>query len=140
MFLQVTTEVSEQDQEELLNGLRAFNTPFIHNRQWGPLGVFCRDAEGTMTGGLIGSRKGEWLCISYLWVSETVRGTGLGTELMRAAEKEAVQHGCLNAMVDTFSFQALPFYQKLGYHLKMTLDDFPEKGIQRHWLTKVLDA
>ena len=140
MYLRVTTEITEQEQEELLNGLRAFNKPFIHNREWGPLGIFCRDAAGTMTGGLIGSRKGEWLCISYLWVSESVRGSGLGSELMRTAENEASKLGCLQAMVDTFSFQALPFYQKQGYLLKMTLDDFPEKGIQRHYLTKTLNA
>lgn len=140
MYLRVTTEITAQDQEELLDGLRAYNTPFITNREWGSLGIFCRDADEKMTGGLIGSRKGEWLCISYLWVSETMRGSGLGTELMRTAENEALKLGCLNAMVDTFSFQALPFYQKQGYDLKMTLDDFPEKGIQRHYLTKALDV
>lgn len=138
MYLRVTNEITEQEQEELLDGLRAYNKPFINNRGWGSLGVFCRDAEGKMTGGLIGSRKGEWLCISYLWVSETVRGTGLGSELMRSAESEARKLGCLQSMVDTFSFQALPFYEKQGYILKMTLDDFPEKGIQRHYLTKEL--
>jgi GNAT superfamily N-acetyltransferase len=138
MYLRVTTEITEQEQEELLNGLRAYNKPFINNRDWGSLGIFCRDGEGKMTGGLIGSRKGEWLCISYLWVSESVRGTGLGGELMRSAENEALKLGCLHSMVDTFSFQALPFYLKQGYILKMTLDDFPEKGIQRHYLTKVL--
>lgn len=140
MFLRVTTEITAQEQEELLDGLRAYNKPFINNREWGPLGIFCRDISGKMTGGLIGSRKGEWLCISYLWVCETVRGSGLGAELMRTAEHEARKMGCLNAMVDTFSFQALPFYLKQGYELKMTLDDFPEKGIQRHYLTKSLDA
>lgn len=138
MYLRVTTEITEQEQEELLDGLRAYNAPFITSRDWGALGIFCRDAEGKMTGGLIGSRKGEWLCISYLWVSEAVRGADLGSELMRTAENEALKLGCLQAMVDTFSFQALPFYQKQGYNLKMTLDDFPEKGIQRHYLTKVL--
>lgn len=138
MFLRVTTEVTEQEQEELLEGLREFNRPFIRNREWGPIGVFCNDVNGKMIGGLIGSRKGEWLCISYLWVSDAMRGSGLGTELIKAAEKEAAKKGCLQSMVDTFSFQALPFYQKQGYVLQMTLDDFPEKGTQRHYLTKQL--
>lgn len=138
MFLRVTTEVTEQEQEELLAGLREFNRPFIRNREWGPIGVFCRDVNGKMTGGLIGTRKSEWLCISYLWVNDAMRGSGLGTELLKTAEKEAVKLGCLQSMVDTFSFQALPFYQKQGYVLQMTLDDFPEKGTQRHYLTKPL--
>jgi hypothetical protein len=31
-----------------------------------------------MQGGLIAKRKGNWLCIEYLWVSEATRGRGLG--------------------------------------------------------------
>ncbi len=34
--------------------------------------------KGVMQGGLIAKRKGNWLCIEYLWVSETTRGRGLG--------------------------------------------------------------
>lgn len=32
--------------------------------------------------------------------------------------------GCSHVLVDTFSFQALPFYQKLGYQLQMSLPVF----------------
>ncbi|MGK9175389.1 GNAT family N-acetyltransferase [Yokenella regensburgei] len=138
MYLRVTTEITEHEQEALLDGLRAYNTPFLTKHNRGELGVFCYDGEEKMTGGLIASCKSEWLCISYLWVSDTLRGSGLGSELMRRAENEAAKMGCVKALVDTFSFQALPFYQKQGYLLQMTLDDFPEKGIQRHYLTKTL--
>ena len=55
---------------------------------------------------------------------------------MQAAEEEAKRMGCLHALVDTFSFQARPFYEKQGYRLQMTLDDFPMKGMQRHYLSK----
>ena len=34
MFLRVTTEVTEQEQNELLDGLREFNRPFLRNREW----------------------------------------------------------------------------------------------------------
>lgn len=67
-----------------------------------------------------------------------LRGSGLGRALMKAAEKEAVKLGCLFALVDTFSFQALPFYQKQGYQQQMSLPDFPQDGMQRHYLTKTL--
>ncbi len=98
----------------------------------------CRHDQGPLQGGLAGSIKGRWLCIDYLWVSEAQRGAGLGGELIRAAEQAAVARGCHSAQVDTFSFQALPFYQKQGYVLKMSLPDFPEAGMQRHYLTKTL--
>lgn len=89
-----------------------------------------------MTGGLIADRKGLWLCIDYLWVSEQARGAGLGSQLVRLAEQESVQLGCLHSLVDTFSFQALPFYEKQGYVLQMSLPDFPITGAQRHYLIK----
>jgi len=130
--------ITQEDREELLTGLRAYNRQFVDASGWGDLGVFLRDDEGKMLAGLIGQRKGEWLSIDFLWVSETVRGSGVGSQIMQASEQAARDKGCRNALVDTMSFQALPFYLKQGYQLKMTLDDFPQKGMARHYLTKVL--
>ena len=65
-------------------------------------------------------------------------GSGLGSELMHEAESQARERGCSHMLVDTFSFQALPFYQQLGYQLQMSLPDFPHVGMQRHYLSKVL--
>jgi hypothetical protein len=40
--------------------------------------------------------------------------------------------------LETLSFQALPFYEKLGYTVFSRLDDFPPGGA-RYALTKSLD-
>ncbi|MFO6063362.1 GNAT family N-acetyltransferase, partial [Pseudomonas aeruginosa] len=69
-----------------------------------------QEAQSERQGGLIAKRKGNWLCIEYLWVSEATRGRGLGSELMQEAEQQAQAQGCSHLLVDTFSFQALPFY------------------------------
>ena len=55
---------------------------------------------------------------------------------MQEAEQQAQAQGCSHLLVDTMSFQALPFYQKNGYQLQMTLDNFPETGSARHYLSK----
>ena len=139
MQLSVTNNITEEDKAELLNGLRSHNRQFIDfSTVGGDIAVYARDDNGVMTGGLIGNRKGEWLNIDYLWVNSDVRGCGLGGKLMSAAEQQARQQGCLHALVDTFSFQARPFYEKQGYQLQMTLEDFPLKGMQRHYLAKKL--
>lgn len=138
MNIMVTHSITPQDRDELLDGLRAYNLQYIDPERFGDLAVYARDESGKMTGGLIAHVKGEWLCIEYLWVSDRCRKSGLGSQLMQSAEREAQQRGCSNALVDTFSFQARPFYQKNGYGLQMTLDDFPQKGMQRYWLTKAL--
>lgn len=80
MTLIITEKINPADQEELLTGLREFNLRFLDPAQFGELGVYSRDAAGEMRGGLIAKRKGSWLCIEYLWVSETSRGSGLGSE------------------------------------------------------------
>lgn len=139
MQLSITDTITEHEQEELLQLLRIYNSQFIDfSRVGSDLAVYARDDSGNMRGGLIGNRQGEWLNIKYLWVSDELRGSGLGSQLMQAAEAEARKQGCRHALVDTFSFQARPFYEKQGYKLEMTLKDFPYPGIQRHYLSKAL--
>lgn len=139
-----TVSLDDFDQTELVisighnPGLRQYNQQYLDAAQFGDLGIYSRDAQGVMQGGLIAKRKGNWLCIEYLWVSEATRGRGLGSELMQEAEQQAQAQGCSHLLVDTFSFQALPFYQKLGYQLQMSLPDFPHAGMQRHYLSKAL--
>jgi hypothetical protein len=55
---------------------------------------------------------------------------------MAAAETEGRRRGCSAVWLDTFEFQARPFYEKLGYRLFGTLD-FPA-GFKRFFLQKAL--
>jgi hypothetical protein len=43
---------------------------------------------------------------------------------MKRAELYAVERGCTDALLDTFSFQARPFYEKLGYRVFGMLERF----------------
>jgi GNAT superfamily N-acetyltransferase len=101
-----------------------------------PLTIFLRTAEGQIVGGLRGNTVWGWLFVSQLWVAEELRGQDYGTKLMAAAEREAQTRGCHAAYVDTFSFLALGFYQKVGYTVFGVLEDFP-KGHTRYFLKKV---
>jgi hypothetical protein len=56
---------------------------------------------------------------------------------MKRAELYAVERGCTDAFLDTFSFQARPFYEKLGYHVFGTLENYPT-GHQHYFMTKQL--
>jgi len=139
MHLSTTDKITHEEKEALLTGLRAFNGQYLDMANvGGDIAVHARDDNGVMVGGVIGNRKGVWLNVDYLWVSGDVRGSGLGGQLMKAAEDEARRIGCLHALVDTFSFQARPFYEKQGYQLQMSLPDYPYPGMQRHYLTKSL--
>lgn len=137
MQMNITDKVTHQDLDEIRLGLNAFNSRFINIDEFKSIGVFVSDANGTKLAGLTGSTTGNWLRIDMLWVSESLRGEGVGSQLIQAAEAEARQRGCLYAQVDTASFQARPFYEKLGYTLRFSLDHYPRHH-QRHYLSKTL--
>jgi GNAT superfamily N-acetyltransferase len=84
-----------------------------------------RDDSGSVAGGLWGHTQFQWLHVEMLLVPEPLRGQGVGSALMAAAESEARKRGCLGAHLDTFSFQAASFYEKLGFTRFGVLDNFP---------------
>jgi hypothetical protein len=59
--------------------------------------------------------------------------------LLSRAEQYALERSCSNAWLFTFSFQARPFYERLGYQLFGTLEDYP-KGHSLFFMTKRLAA
>ena len=99
--------------------------------------VFIRDRENRVVGGVIGHVFGGWLYVSLLWVEESLRKKGNGTRLLKMIESEAAKLGCKYAHLDTYSFEARPFYEKHGYTLFATLDNYPE-GHSKHFLKKKL--
>ena len=75
--------------------------------------------------------------IDILWVDQKYRKQGLGTKLLGAIERTAMEKGCYLVHLDTFDFQAKEFYEKHGYSLFGTLEDCP-KGHCRYYLKKNL--
>ncbi|HVC62892.1 MAG TPA: GNAT family N-acetyltransferase [Acetobacteraceae bacterium] len=98
-----------------------------------------RDDNGFVVGGLWGCTVFEWLHVQMLFVPEPLRGRGVGAALMASAESEARARGCRGAYVDTFSFQAAPFYRKIGFTLFGKLDDCPP-GHDRLYLHRRFDG
>jgi GNAT superfamily N-acetyltransferase len=124
--LDIEDEPAHADVEVLPDGLEAFNERNWPGHQpWKPLAVFVRQGE-RIVAGLAGETYAGWLFIRYLWVSDALRGRGIGRSLIAAAESRALERGSHSAWVDTFSFQAPGFYPKLGYEVFGELDWSPE--------------
>lgn len=129
-----------EDLDTVRAGLDAFNRSQISfgpEQEYQPISILIRANDGTVMGGLLGGSWWGWMYISTLWVHEDLRGQDFGTDLMRSAENEARKRGCGSIFLDTHTFQALPFYQKLGYEIFGQLDDFPP-GHTRYYLKKRL--
>ena len=75
-----------------------------------------------------------WLHIGTRLGGRGAPARGLGS-VLRAIETAAIERGCIHAHLDTFSYQARPFYERHGYRLFATLDDYPP-GHQRFFLRK----
>ena len=119
---------SPVDRDCILEGLRAFNSEQAGPPDHRPLCVALRNAAGGMEGGLWGVTMYDWLFVELLFVPPGLRGGALGREVMARAEEEARSRGCIGAWLDTFSFQARGFYEKLGYRLTGTIADHPRGG------------
>lgn len=97
------------------------------------------DPDQEIVGGVIGDISWGWLHIELLWVEEKLRDRGYGHHLLTHVENKALQLGAKSVYLNTFSFQALDFYQQQGYKVFGELQDYPP-GHQRYFLTKKLDA
>lgn len=129
---------TDADRAAILAPLAAFNREHAELDSTGPLAVLLKDEAGATVGGLWGATIFRWLKIELLFVPERMRGASVGTAIMERAEAWAMERGCIGASLDTYSFQARGFYEKLGYTLVGTIADCPPGGA-RHFLQKRFD-
>ena len=128
---------SEGLKQVVSDHLDAYNIAITGFPEYSPVNLFLRDAGDEVMGGLLAAVWGGVLFIRILWVSEALRGRGFGRRLMEMAERRAVERGCRHIFVDTFSFQAPGFYEKLGYQIYAKAEDWP-LGHAHHFFRKDL--
>lgn len=111
--------------EALASVLRRHNEVFVPDVGSVPMWLFARDANGRVQGGLDGRTGWGWCYIDRLAIATDMRGRGLGTRLLKEAEAVARRRGCIGVRLMTTTFQAAPFYEKLGYREFGRLADYP---------------
>ncbi|MGB8646897.1 MAG: GNAT family N-acetyltransferase [Anaerolineae bacterium] len=101
------------------------------------LSIFLRDSRGAIRAGIYGWTWGGACEIRFLWIHVEWRGQGIGRKLMGVVEEEARNRGCGQVVLDTHSFQAPEFYNKLGYEVQGVVEEYP-RGHQKIYLCKRL--
>ena len=143
--LDIDGEPDEGDRELLDRGLVAFNDAAVGAANRRRLGLFLRQGEGgpakggPVQGGLLARGGRGWLRVEVLALPEALRRQGYGTRLMAMAEAEAAARGYRGIWLDTFSWQAQPFYERLGYRALGTMANYPGPH-SRTLLAKRLDG
>jgi GNAT superfamily N-acetyltransferase len=136
--IDVTDAPDVDDVALISDGLEEFNVQESRIDDRRPLAVVVRDAETRRAiGGLTGRTTMGLLFVDLLYLPKALRGSGIGSEVLRRAENEGRRRGCRTAVVYTISFQAPGFYEKNGWRVFGEIPCDPP-GTSRVFLTKEL--
>ena len=100
------------------------------------LAIIVRDGDEVVAG-ISGWTWGDCCELQSLWVAPRLRGRGLATRLIAAAEAEAASRGCSQTVHFTYDFQAQGLYERNGYEVVGRVRDFPS-GSDALWYRKAL--
>lgn len=139
MELTYTLQPEPAPEERLLiiDPLIAFNEAQAGPRNSKEFAFYARSQTNELVGGLLGHTHFNHFFVSAIFVDQQFRRQGIGRELIKRAEELALQHKCDAIYLDTFDYQAPGFYEKLGFKVFGTLQDYPV-GHQRFYLEKRL--
>lgn len=112
----------ESPSQEVINKLSAGISSYAQQKRGlnpiEPFAFLVADDTDTIYGGCNGYMYYGCLYIDQLWVDSAMRNQGWGIKLIQAAEELGQQKHCLFASVNTMDWEALGFYQKLGYSIE----------------------
>ena len=101
--------------DALLDGMKAFNLRAVGVGDAQRFNVALRDQSGKITGGVAATLSADSLYLDIVWTDDSLRGLGHGRTMMEMIEAEGRKRGAYDAWLYTMSWQARPFYEKLGY-------------------------
>ncbi|CAJ0817469.1 Acetyltransferase [Ralstonia wenshanensis] len=134
----VTDAADDESIQVIGNGQNHFNDQHVGYGDRQPLAVLVRDPQsGDVVGGASGRTSLGMLFLDLFHLPETLRGMGIGTEVLRRFEEEGRRRGCRSAVLYTISFQAPEFYERNGW---VRFGEVPcdPPGTSRIFLSKML--
>lgn len=94
--------------------------------------------ESGFAGGIAFTKQFETAHVNALAVEKAYRGQQIGSSLLKEMEQYVESIGVHTVSLSTLSYQALDFYQKLGYTLSGSMIDYPRRGLTKYALYKRL--
>ncbi len=107
-----------------------------YNEKIEPVAFVATDNQ-RVVGMFVGELFWGALHVKSVFIDAAYRGNGLGTRLMERVIEYGRANKCSFAFVETMSFQALGFYQKMGFQLELTRSGY-KHGTSFHYLRKDL--
>jgi GNAT superfamily N-acetyltransferase len=136
--ISIVEGASDPGRDVIIAGLRRFNAEQMGvDSGLQHFTVYAHDERGEVAGGLIAQISYGWLYVDKFWLPASMRGSGIGSAVLRAAEQRAIEAGCRWSHLQTLDFQALPFYERQGYEVFGVLEGYPPGG-KRYYMKKTL--
>ena len=122
------TEGDPEFLEEKIEEINSIAVPYGEDAEYDYVLLKSTDGEGSIIGGcLVLIDRWKSAELDTLWVEEKYRRQGLGSALIREAERAARDKGVYRMTLGTFDFQARPLYEKHGYTVCGLLPDCPKE-------------
>ena len=133
------TEDEEDLIEEKINAYADSMAPAEPHTEEKQIVFKAEDEEGNIVAGCI-VHVYPWgrAVLACLWTDERYRGQGLGSMLIRAAERAAREEGCYYLCLGTVDYMARPLYEKHGFEVFTVNKDVP-RGHNGWSMSKRLD-
>ncbi|WP_428666885.1 GNAT family N-acetyltransferase [Reyranella sp.] len=136
--IDLTDNPPQEARDVISAGLIDFNRRLLGDPQITPLALLLTSTDGAVVGGMWARTGFQWLFVELLYVPESLRGRGLGRELLDRAEQEAKRRSCIGGWLETFSPRARALYERCGYTVFGEIPDYPPGNV-RTFLSKRWD-
>lgn len=118
----IIREINDEDQRTLEQNLHSFDYEQTNTNNNKKISFGYYD-ENRLVAGITAKIEGyKILYIETLFVDLKYRHLGIGKNLMQQMEQRAIFEGIKVIRLDTYSWQALGFYQKLNYKIAATIN------------------
>lgn len=129
MEYKINFKQDEEYRSFIKNKLRSFNDIFspyhVKSRKEGYFCYFDIRLEEEKKGGLVGTIYWSLMEIEDLYLSQTHRNLGFGSQLLFKAIDIAHQKKLNFILIRTYSFQAKDFFYKHGFRVVGEITDYP---------------
>jgi ribosomal protein S18 acetylase RimI-like enzyme len=133
----VVEHASESDLAALSEGVTTYGRSLALGGNARPIACLVHESQEIVAGGS-GRTEFDRLFIAYLWVRDSLRSQGLGSEVLQKLENAARARGCSDALIETLNDRTANLYTRLGYESVARIPRYVG-SFTKHVLVKTLD-
>lgn len=126
IMIEVTESLPEEEVQQISQALKEHNELYTGKKDFKDCSRFIIDDENQLTGGIDAVIIWDYLHINKIWVKESKRLKGYGTNLLRSVFREALKSNVTNVSFNTNCEELKDFFIHKGFEITGTLLNRPQ--------------